>query len=214
MAKSLRSKALYHINRAMQASARRDTRALLSHIATLAELTMDEPGYAGYLTYLQSIAAKANGESETFRTLAAQALEELTSLGDTRAAAQVVLNMGRDLSNPQHSLACAERARKMFESCDDAIGVSNAMLNAGALLAQLGQHQEGRDALEHALEVKRAHGDMVGAATVLLNLASCALYAGNYTVGIIRASESVACIERIMVAPAQERPDHTRQTLP
>jgi len=207
MATSLRNKALYHIDRAMQASARRDTRALLSHIATLAEITIDEPCYTGYLTYLQSVAAKAKGQSEMFRTLAAQALDELTSLGDMRATAQIVLNMGRDVANPQHSLACAKRAQKMFEECEDPIGVSNAMQNVGALLAQLGQYKEGMAALEQAFETKRYHGDMVGAATVLLNIASCAIYAGNYSVGVLKAAESVACIERIIAAPARTQAD-------
>jgi tetratricopeptide (TPR) repeat protein/DNA-binding CsgD family transcriptional regulator len=212
MAASLRNKALYQINRAIQASSRCDTRVLISHVATLAELTIDYPRYAGYVTYLQALVAKANGQVEMFRMLAAQALEELTSLGDGRAAAQVVLNMGRDPSSPQQSLAYAERARRMFEKCSDPIGVSNAMQNVGALLAQLGQYKEGQEALEQALEIKRRNNDTVGAATVLLNIASCALFAGDYTVGILRAAEAVVYIERIMAAPAHEQVDLIWQT--
>ncbi len=205
MATSLRNKALYHINRAMQASARRDIGALLSHITTLTELTAGQPGYAGYITYLRANAAKANGEKETFRTLAAQALEELTASGDMRAAAQVVLNMGRDPARPQQSLACAERARKLFEACGDPVGVSNAMQNVGALLAQLGQYREGHEMLERALVAKRHHGDNVGAATVLLNIAACAHFACDYTVGVLNAAEAVACLEQIVSAPAREQ---------
>jgi|GEM_PF-1544615 len=212
MPTSLRNKALYHINRAMQASARRDTRALLSHIATLAELATDQPQYAGYIAYLQSLAAKIQGQGEMSRTLAAQALDELISIGDLRAAAQVILNIGRDVSNPQHSLTCAQRAQKMFERCDDPIGISNAMQNVGALMAQLGQYNDGLKALERALEIKRHHGDMMGIATVLLNIASCAIYAGNYTMGALRSAETIACIEQIMATSAREQTDLIWQT--
>lgn len=212
MATPLRSKALYQINRAMQASARRDTQALLSHIAALAELVEDQPRYAGYMTYLQALAAKASGESDRFQTLAVQALEELTTSGDMRAAAQVVLNLGRDPSRPQQSLACAWRAREMFTACNDPVGVSSALQNAGALLAQLGQYKEGRVALEQALAIKQESNDKLGAATVLLNIASCAILAGDYAVGVLRASEAVACIERIMTFPAGEHADLIWQT--
>lgn len=212
MATALRNKALYHINRAVQASARRDMRALLSHLATLAERAIDEPRYAGYVTYLQSLVAKRNGEVELFRTLAAQALEELTSQGDMRAAAQITLNMGRDTSNPQQSMVFARRALKMFEACGDPIGISNAMQNVGTLLVQLGQYPEGDEMLGQALEIKERHGDRVGAATVLLNMASCALFVGNYAAGVLRAADSVTCIERIVVAPAHEQTDLVWQT--
>ena len=173
------------------------------------------PEQIGYRT-VDAVAAlageKKDGKDKTFRTPAAQALEELTSLGETRATAQVILNMGRDASNPQQSLSCAERARSMFEACGDPIGVSNAMQNAGALLAQLGQYKEGAAMLEQALEIKRHHGDMVGAATALLNIASCAVFAGNYTVGVLKAAESVTCIERIMTAPARAQTNLIWQT--
>lgn len=212
MASSLRSKALYQINRGMQSNARRDTTSLTCHIATLAVLTMHQPGYAGYITYLRALAAKADGQTEMFRTLAAQALEELISLGDMRAAAHVALNMGRDPANPQQSLAYAERARSMFEACADPIGISNAMLNAGALRGQLGEHKDAIALLEQALDIKRHHGDRVGVATVLLNIASCAIYAGNYTVGIVRAAESVAWIEDLMTAPPDEQANLVWQT--
>lgn len=212
MASSLRSKILYHINRAMQASARNDRCALLSHIKTLAEITVDQPRYTGYVIYLKAIIAKADGEDEMFRTLAEEALDELMPLHEMRAAAQIILNMGRDASNPQQSLACAEHAKRIFERCGDPIGVSNALQNAGALRAQLGQYKEGLAMLEQALETKRRHDNRVGAAAVLLNIASCALYAGNYSVGVLKAAESVACIERIVTAPAHEQTELIWQT--
>lgn len=212
MATPLRSKALYQINRAMQASARRDVRALLSHVAALAELVNDQSRYSGYLTYLHALAAKASGDVERYRTLAEQALDDLTTCGDKRAAAQAVLNLGRDPSRPQQSLAYAWRAREMFAACNDPVGVSNALQNAGALLAQLGQYTEGHAALEQALKIKQENNDRLGTATVLLNIASCAILAGDYAVGVFRAAEAVTSFERIVAASPHEQAELIWQT--
>jgi tetratricopeptide (TPR) repeat protein/DNA-binding CsgD family transcriptional regulator len=197
-----RNKALYHINRALQAHIRRDVDDLTNHIRVASQYANKSPRLRAYSLLLQALDAQAEADEDHKQELLHQALQEATSRGDARLEAHILLNLGSEAPDPRCAIEYTRQALRRYEESADELGISNACLNLGGIQLKLGAYEQGRISLKRALQLKqslvsRDCADLLGIATAILNIASSYILQGNYSDGLIWAHDSVASLERL-----------------
>src|SRR5262245_37725758 len=120
-----RTKALYHVNRALQANACGDVASLQQHAEIVAEFADHPTAISAYVLLLRALISRAGAaDAGERRQLLGEASMQMRQAGNHRGEAQTLLVLSSEVDEAQLALEYATQALRAFEECDDQSGIA------------------------------------------------------------------------------------------